>query len=62
LTDFKNDDRGMVPREKWEQTSVHKASTYYCAKCGRRFKTPHDVYDHLDTAHPKGKDARRGNR
>lgn len=44
---------GMVPREQWEQTDIHKASTYACGKCGQRFDTPHDVYAHLDSEHPK---------
>ena len=46
---------GMVPREKWEQTEIHKASTYACGKCGKRFDSPHDVYDHLDAEHPRPK-------
>lgn len=42
---------GMVAREQWEHSAVHQASTYQCAKCRRWFKTPHDLYDHLDTEH-----------
>lgn len=44
---------GMMPAEKWAQTSVAKASRYYCAKCGQRFDSPHAVYDHLDAEHGK---------
>ena len=43
----------MMPAEKWAQTSVAKASRYYCAKCGQRFDSPHAVYDHLDAEHGK---------
>lgn len=46
-------DRGMVPREDWESSDIHKASTYYCAKCGEQFDSPHNLYDHLDAKHPK---------
>ena len=52
------DQRGMVPADQWEKTSVHQASSYYCAKCGRRFSTPHEVYEHLDSKHPKRKGVR----
>ena len=52
-------DRGMVPREQWERSAVHKASEYFCGKCGKRFDTPHDLYDHLDEAHPRKKVTRR---
>lgn len=44
---------GMAPREEWERSDVHKASTYSCAKCGRKFDGPHDLYDHLDAEHPQ---------
>jgi hypothetical protein len=54
-----SDERGMVPREQWAQTDVHKASAYACGKCGDRFATPHDVYAHLDVEHPKKKEKKR---
>lgn len=38
----------MVPSRSWVQTDVHRASTYSCMHCGKEFKTPHAVYDHLD--------------
>ena len=46
-------DRGMVSREAWERSDVHKASEYFCGKCGEQFETPHDLYDHLDREHPR---------
>ena len=46
---------GMMSREAWKQTEVHKASTYACGKCGKRFDMPHDFYDHLDAEHPRPK-------
>lgn len=42
---------GMMPAEEWAQTSVHQHSTYSCGKCGARFDTPNDFYDHLDEEH-----------
>lgn len=53
---------GMVPREQWTQSAVHKASAYACGKCGARFATPHDFYAHLDAEHPKKKGAKNGRR
>lgn len=47
------DDRGMASREQWAKSSVHKASKYSCGKCGKRFPSPHDLYDHLDAEHPR---------
>jgi len=44
---------GMASREEWAKSPVHQASTYACSKCGQRFATPHDVYDHLDREHPQ---------
>jgi hypothetical protein len=49
----------MMPAEKWEQTDVHKASSYFCGRCGKRFASPHLLYDHLDEKHPKRKEPRR---
>lgn len=49
-----SDSSGMT-REEWERTDVHKASSYSCAKCGKRFASPDDVYDHLDAEHPPKK-------
>ncbi len=46
------DERGMVPRDEWQKTAVHKASTYFCGKCGKQFAMPQDVYDHMDAEHP----------
>ena len=43
---------GMTERDQWRQSSVHKASRYFCAKCGREFAMPHDLYAHLDQEHP----------
>lgn len=54
--------RGMTSREQWKQTSVHKASKYSCGKCGERFATPHEVYDHLDAEHPPVESSRRKKR
>lgn len=45
----------VVSREEWAQTDVHKASKYSCGRCGKRFASPHDVYAHLDAAHPEPK-------
>ena len=45
------DHGGGMTREQWERTEVHKASTYSCSKCGKRFSCPDDVYDHLDAEH-----------
>jgi len=39
---------GMSPREVWEATPVHQASTYSCGRCGQRFPDPHAVYEHLE--------------
>jgi hypothetical protein len=50
---------GMVPRDEWEQTDAHKASRYFCGKCGQEFDMPHDLYDHLDEVHPRKKVTRR---
>jgi hypothetical protein len=47
--------RGMASRESWRQSPVHRHSLYFCGKCGRRFRMPHDVYAHLDAKHPKRK-------
>lgn len=44
-----------ITREEWERTQVHRASTYSCSKCGKRFASPDDVYDHLDADHPAKK-------
>jgi ribosome-binding protein aMBF1 (putative translation factor) len=44
--------KGMMPREQWEKTKVAQASVYSCAKCGKRFDSPQEVYDHLDAEHP----------
>ncbi len=44
-----------MTREEWEQTDVHKASTYRCGKCGEQFLSPDDVYAHLDAEHPQKK-------
>ena len=52
-------DRGMVAREQWERTDVHKASQYFCGKCGQEFPSPHDLYDHLDEQHPRPKRVRK---
>lgn len=46
-------DEGMVPAERWAKTAVHEASTYSCGRCGKRFDSPHAVYEHLDAVHPK---------
>lgn len=46
-----SDREGMVPREKWAETDVHKSSTYACGFCGKRFADPDAVYDHLDAEH-----------
>jgi hypothetical protein len=54
------DSRGTIPADQWEQTSVHKASAYYCGKCGERFASPDAVYDHLDAEHSKRKGSRNG--
>jgi hypothetical protein len=54
------DQRGMVPADQWEKTSVHQASSYRCARCGKHFDSPDAVYDHLDTEHPKRKGGRSG--
>lgn len=51
--------RGMVPREEWARTEIHKASRYSCLWCGKEFAMPHDFYDHLDTEHPKRKAAKK---
>lgn len=45
---------GLVPKEEWTATAVHKASTYACGKCGAPMESPHDLYDHLDREHPDG--------
>ncbi len=52
---------GMMPRDQWEQTEVHKASQYWCAKCGESFKSPRDFYEHLDAMEgkPHGKKRRK---
>jgi hypothetical protein len=42
----------MTPADEWRKTSVHKASSYSCGKCGKQFPDPHAVYDHLDEVHP----------
>ena len=52
-------ERGMVPREAWTKTDVHKASEYFCGKCGQQFSTPHDLYDHLDREHPRPRRVRK---
>ena len=50
-----DDDRGMMPAEKWAQTAAGKASTYSCGRCGKTFASPQEVYEHLDAVHPKPK-------
>ena len=45
-----------VPREEWAETDVHKASSYACGKCGKRFEHPDEVYAHIDAEHRKGND------
>ena len=42
----------MIAERTWAKTSVHKASTYSCAHCGRGFKSPHLVYAHIEKQHP----------
>jgi len=39
---------GMTSRQDWKATAVHRASSYSCARCGKRFPTPHDFYEHLE--------------
>lgn len=51
-------ERGMTPREEWAKSEVHKASRYFCGKCGREFAMPHDFYEHLDEAHPRKREPR----
>lgn len=43
--------QGMTPRETWERSTVHQVSRYSCSKCGKGFKSPDAVYDHLDAEH-----------
>lgn len=41
------DSSGMT-REEWERTDVHKASEYFCSRCGMESATPEELYAHLD--------------
>jgi hypothetical protein len=50
---------GMVPREEWERSDVHKASRYFCQHCGKEFAGPHDLYDHIDAVHKRLDDGMR---
>ncbi len=44
--------KGMVKHTEWRRTAAHKHTSYYgCAKCGYSFRSPHEVYRHLDTRH-----------
>lgn len=40
--------RLAVPADEWAQTDVHRASTYFCAHCGRRHPDPETVYACID--------------
>jgi len=53
------DEQGMVPREEWAESDIHKASRYACGWCGKEFEMPHDFYEHLDREHPKKRAATR---
>lgn len=47
----KSEHSGMTPREQWKESPVHRASRYFCQKCGKEFGMPQDLYDHLDEEH-----------
>ena len=42
---------GTTPQPDWIKTRVHRHSSYGCARCGKRFATPHGVYAHLAKVH-----------
>jgi uncharacterized C2H2 Zn-finger protein len=46
---------GMVKSSAWRRTEAHKASSYSCFRCGKPFRSPHEVYRHIDGVHGKGK-------
>lgn len=48
---------GMMPADEWAKTPIGQHSTYSCGKCGKRFATPQDVYDHLDQEHSDDNDS-----
>ena len=48
----------MTPEAEWAETDVHRASTYFCGKCGNKFETPHALYAHLDSEHPQKRESR----
>jgi hypothetical protein len=43
---------GMMRDADWRRTDVHKHSSYYCARCAKRFGSPAAVYTHLAKVHP----------
>lgn len=52
----------MLSKVHWRSEPIHSLSTYSCAKCGKAFPMPHDVYKHLDAKHPPKRGRKSGAR
>jgi uncharacterized C2H2 Zn-finger protein len=48
-----------LTREQWKASEIGKASVIRCGRCGKRFETSQDFYEHLDAEHPKKKEPKR---